>query len=819
MDLRSNLIYSLRLLGKDKSLTAVCLIVVTLGISVTILIYNSIYELRYKTPPFPDGARFVIVKTYDTVRDIESANTAFNAAAFLQIEERVTQFDTIGAFNSSRAVISDEGATRLVAASTTTANLLTLTQIKPLIGRLLTEQDSNPSSQPVALISASLWKSYYAENPDILGQTTRINGTYHTIVGVMPAKYYFPNVVQDIWLPLSLPAASQLSESPNFFVVGKLKKNGSKSIVSHEITQLIRTWEKDYPELYTNLIANTKNYAAISTEGISLFGDLMLAIGIAIFGIACLNLSTLMFLRATSRQQELATRSAIGASRWQLIKHILLESFLICLIGTPAAIALAAIALDILNTQFDRVADLPESISFSLNLAGVFAALLMMVLIWLTSSFITAYRISKQDIARVLENGGKGGTSAGRSIATRSIVFIEVIVSIFLLLVCGLLVNSISARQNYDYGTETAQLVFGQFQLTEETYNEEDERRNFLVSLKGELENTPGIDAVTYTTALPSNFGSQVAYNLEDRDIKENNLYPKQNLIWVDDNYFDVIGVDLLSGRNFLPTDNKTSEQVVIVNKLFVEKMWPNEQVLGKRIQINPENNNVVESPNTSPSKWLTVVGVVEHIVQASPMADRETWTSLYRPIRQDTPKSVNVLVHHQNNLATKDVSRLLISAISTVDRNIPLLLTRSLDDHLYLRMANWGVLADFMVVITIGAFALAIIGIYGLVHKSVVTRFAELGIRRALGSDNISISKIFVIQGLSYLAVGLVIGGTAGVFASSVMTYLFPDILDHLPFILAMLVFAIGSLIFIASYLPARKAVSMEPGDALRYE
>lgn len=823
MSFGTNFNYSLRLLAKDKGLTAVCLIVITLGIAVTTLVYSAIYEFRYKSPPFPDGDRFVVVKTNDIEKNIESINTAFNAAGFLQIQERTTQFDTLGAFDSVRAVISDEGQTHLTGASITTPNLLALTKVKPILGRLLTEQDIAPSAQAVAVISTSLWKSYYAEDPNIIGTSTRINGSYYTIVGIMPDKFYFPYNTQNIWLPLSLSPASQLNEVPNLAVVGKLSKNGSKSQASKEVSKIISEWVSGNPDLYTNLVGNVKNYATISTGGASLAGDLLLAVGLAIFAIACLNLSTLMFLRASARQQELATRSALGASPWQLVKHVLLESLILCFFGATLAIGVAALGMELLQLSFlklgSQIGGLPESFDLSLKMAGVIVALIMTISIWLSSSFVTAYRISKQDVTRVLESGGKGATSSGRSITTRTIVFVEMVVSIFLLLVCGLLVGAISEKQDFDYGTETANIAIGQFQLVEEKYQDINQRSAFIENLTFELESAQDIESVGFTTALPSVVGNRVTYALEDRDLKSNNLFPQNTLVWVDENYFEVMGVKLLAGRQFLPTDDEDSNDVVIVDQQFAELMWPGEEVIGERIQINPDANNSANNGSDKSSEWLTVVGVVEHIVQATPMANRENWTSLYRPIQQNTPSAMYVVAKYRQGVEDSQIFQLLRSATTAVDRNIPVTYTSTLDNFLSAAMADWGIIGDLTFTIAVAAFILSIIGIYGLIYRSVVTRFSELGIRRALGSNNNRIGLIFIKQGFSYLLVGFLIGGTAGVVVSSIMADLFPDILEYLLLTLTMLVLTIGTLIFLASYLPARKAIAMEPGDALRYD
>lgn len=809
----SDLTFGFRLLRKNYSFSLTSVLVIVLGLTVSLCVYSILYEFR-KPPSFPEGERFAVVKVYDHVSGVELDPATFNGYAYHRFEKQVTAFEDFGAFSLGSAALSSSGVSQRVELASLTPNLMEITNVLPFLGRNMSAEDANPASPPVALISYQLWENYFNRDSDIIGKPAQLDGLSYSIVGVMPADFSYP-LSQNVWLPLEISEATPSNAPTAYYMVGKLRAGVSQAAASAELNGVLRQIIEEHPALYSNVKAEVSNFNEIRSQGLTNTDFLFNSIAIVIFLLASLNLSALLFTRASERREELAVRNAVGASIWQLRKQVLLESGTLCLIGAIIAIFLSEFVLMWIQASVDYVLyTLGAYVQFDFRLhpAALFYAAVATISIWLISASTTVFKIGNSDLSQVLESGAKGATSKAKAVGAQLIVTFETIVSCFLLILCGLLVFSIFSIYRIDFGTATDQLYSGSISLSSADYSSSETRQLFRERLDSGLVSHPEIKHVSYSSALPGGWGEglrEFPYGLEDRNLTENNVYPTIDVIAVSPDYFSSIDVDLISGRGFEQTDNDLSLNVVIIDELLANQLWSNDSPLGKRIALNPDNN----------TELLTIIGVSPHIITGQPVSSNLFRSVIYRPMKQDPVQNFFTLVEVEQEVQLSLVVDLMGREAAKIDRNIPIDRVMPLYDYQRLGLSSFDVLGRMFTGFALIALLLSVIGIYGIVSRSVSQRTSEIGIRRALGSSDRGIIGIFLRQGLHYLLIGSIVGGTLAVLTSGVMVQLFPDILSGLPIVVSLVLLSLATLILLASYLPARKLVAMEPGEALHYE
>lgn len=812
MNLVADLKYCSRLLSKTPGFSSVCVVVLALGMTVSLVSFSFVYIFRYKNPDFPGGSRYVVLETYNQNTKQESNGNRFNAYSFNRFKSSAGEFEHLGAFRNVGAVLNDGDIARLYGAVETTPNLLTMTQAVPILGRTLSPHDAELGADPVVLISENVWRNYYNSNPNIIGQSSRINGNLYSIIGVMPDSFAFPDATQSLWLPLRISQTATPEKAGDLRIVGVLNPGISKATASKSINQILDQLRAENPDGDYQFDVEVKKYVEIITSGANGLFNLIQTIAIVILALCCVNFMTLLVVRATARQQELAIRSAIGANAWQIIVQILLESFIICTAGFFAALVLTGISLALLKVMLIGAVRGTQASLFSdlsLNQTTALLSLLTILAIWLLAGGVTAYRIVRNDVNSVLDGSTKGTTGRSGILTTKAVIAMEVILSVFLVSMCGMFAAGISHIYQSDYGVESKNRYVGEFVLSTTDYQAYKDRLVFIDSFAAELRQQAQVADVAFTTSLPGKGRDVTQYNLMDRDLKIGGRYPRQSVVWVSDNYFDLLGVELKSGRFFNSSDLSNSSATVIISESFANRMWPNQSALGKQIQIDPENTAEV----------LTVVGIVEHIPQATADSQNANRPSFYRPLTQATPTRISLVIQTMDAISITEAGRLMRRSAASVDRNIPIVEIYTLEHFFEVVLSIARPIGNLFIAVALITLVLAVIGIFGVVYRSVLSRKIEIGVRRAMGSSNFKTIVIFLKQGATYVFIGTLFGGVLAAAGSQLLTSLIANILVYLPMMLAITVLAIGALILVASYIPARKVIRMEPGDALRYE
>ncbi len=812
MQLLANINYSLRLLRKTPGFTLATLIVLVLGLSLYLTSYTFVRILSDKPMPFVNGDRYVTLKTINNdIGSFDYSQDAYDQYAFNRLRDRSTSYTILGAFDTDSFVFSDRDYAQRFAGASVSTDLFTALEVNPSQGRVFNSADAEPGGERVAIISHSLWQSYYGGDPEIVGESSLVNGEPHTVIGVMPEDFKFPTH-QDVWFPLHIADSATPGEGVRLTLVGILNEDSNLIEAEIELNALLQELSVEYPEIYANRSEIVRYYAASTSPDTNGFNQILLYTTLIILTLGVVNLSSLLLIRSASRRHELAIRSSLGANGWELAKQVLLESSLICTFGLVVSIGLTSLLLPLMQIQFQSSQEVPLPFWFDFQIDGnvVLAGILCTALIWLASSLFVAIRVCREKPAEALSaSTTKGAGGTGKSWITQIVVSTEVTLSCFLLVCCGMVVYFAYQVTNTDYGLDTTQYVSASFNLAHPDYQRSADKINYLRNLEEQASQIPTITNIAFTSAIPGFAGQAGRYQIADRDLSVNDQLPLNRTIWIDENYLPLLGVNVLEGRNLDSGDNADSELVTLINEDLARELWPESSALGKQITSYVGDQERV----------LTVVGVIATVRQSAsrlvPNPD-----VLYRPLSQDTPNEfyLTALVEPSPIELVEDSLRRIAN---NLDRNIPIENIQPLDIQISKIQGAFDVLANIFIVLAVGTLLLAIIGIYAVITRSVSERVQEIGICRALGSTNVQVITRFIKQGFRYLLLGIPLGVGPAIL---VVTFSFSAVginegMVVLPVLSVLVVLGIGALISWASFLPARKAIALEPGDALRYE
>ena len=809
--------FTLRLLGRSPGFAALSVVVIALALALALTIYVLVRNQGIEPLPLPNGDRYVALHHVYQDSGRIAYGDQFHADTLQALMARADSFEALGAANlHGSSTINDGETTEAPWGTQISPQLMRLTGVAPLMGRGFTEQDSEPGAAPVALIGYQLWQTFFGARPDIVGYRVRIDGEMHTVIGVMPEDFRYP-VDHHLWRPLKLPPNSPPGDhSMHYTPIAILKPGVSMIDASREVADIVAELQQQYPDAYKNLSAKAVPYVeAASITDFSVMNIVMLAAGISILLLACLNVGNLLLVRASERNQELVIRSALGGSRARIMRQILMESLLIALLGGSLGLWLGTYGARFVQYQTEVVVGstyLPFWMRFDISNDVLLIAAGATLLIWLLAGGIPAWRASRSQINTVLAGGTKGVASRGNARVSTLLVAAEVVFSFFLLVLSGAFVASVNMASGVNFGVPAEDTVAALIMFDTKRYQHASDRLRFIENLQAELEADPAIRHATWTTALPGAGGWWAAFDLPDLDLRQLGELPQLQGIPVSTDYFESFGLTPLEGRYFTATDTADNLQVAIIDSTMAERFWPGESALGKRVLINPE-----EIPGRPPVRDVTIVGVIEPIDQGQALGRSRGVFNLYHPVTQFTPEFGFMVVRFEQQPKTYEY---LIRTIATrVDRDIVLSFVRPLDASMSTNIRILQTLSELFVIVALIALVLAGTGIYGVVSRSVLLRTREMGIRRALGQTDRDTVRYFLRQGGVFLLVGAVIGGGGAIAAAWLLTAEFPSLLDSMVSIVIIIGVLMIALVLGASYLPARKMVRMEPAVALHYE
>jgi predicted permease len=669
------------------------------------------------------------------------------------------------------------------------------------------DRDAQAGAAPVAILSFDAWQNYFAADPAVIGRTTRIDSAPVQIIGVMP-KGFFMFRDFEIWRPLQIPNLARPGDSTLVLCpMILLHENQNLNALLAEMQTTVARVNREYPDLFKST-RHVELYPALRwiTHIQTQIASMVCIMAAVLFLLGSVNVSLVFLARLQERSGELALRNALGASRSRLLRQCLLETAPIVLLGLVVSWGLLVMSIRWARGYSDAFSQILATGRYpnpmALRPIQMLIAVIVATAVWLIITLIPAWRIAKQDASVMLAGSGKGTSVRGSNKTAGAIVGLQVLVSCFVLVTCGNMVLAVRNEIAKPTGLNTAQVMLTTYPTVfDKRYSEATQRLRYWEDLTAAIQGKIPGSEVAYSTAPPL-IPNSVPASIETAQGTKHQGTLTLPFNAVSDNYFKLVGLRLRSGRLFDSTDNSATLPVAILDEQMIARYWPDQDVLGKRVQLNPSNNG----------PWLTIVGVVSG-VRGEPYS--KTPGAIYQPLRQAVPSEFELLVKLPNIVA--DSRAALRAAAFAVDRDLPLRNLQMHDVYAAARNLRYTSVIECFSGIAVIAAVLAASGLFGLISRSVVQRTHEVGVRRALGATSWQATSMFARQGALYLIVAIV-GACLETAFLPVLSRTIPNIFDRV-ILVTFGVVLLNALVILASHLPARRALALETGEALRYE
>lgn len=806
MSLFRDLRYGLRLAIRQPGLTALAVMALSLGIGLTTLMFSIIQGAILRGLPFPEADRIVAVSNTDTERpDIDRLNVRQHD--FVEWREAQTTFEVFAAqYGGTVNVSGAEGRPERYDGAFMTANGFDVVGARPLVGRAFVAGDDAPGAARVVVLGYDVWQGRFGGDPKVVGRTIRVNGLPTTIVGVMPEGFKFP-FNQQIWVPLVLDTLKQKrGEGVDLVVFGRLRPGVSLDQAQAEFATLAARQAGEYPDTNANRGALVRPYIR-TFFGQNVYQMLYTMLG-AVFGvllIACANVANLLLAKSAVRSREVALRSALGASRRRIVVQLLLETLVLALVGTALGLGLAHVGIDLFNRSIVDT-DPPFWIDIRLDPTVLAFTAGVTFLAALVSGLVPAIQASRADVSEVLKDEGRGTSGLRIGRFSRALVVVEIAVSCGLLVAAGLAIRSIVNLSATDFGLPTERVLTARLGLFESAYPDDAARATFFANLHQRLEGLGPARAAAITTNLPAMGGGRTVFEIEGQSYAADRDYPAASSAVVSPGFFATFDRSVSRGRDFSGADAVDAPRVAIINQSFAQKFFAGDDPIGRRFRLGRR-----EADNP----WVTIVGVAPDMYVGG--IENQVPEGFYLALAQQPPRFASLAIRAEGDpLALTSAIRQEVQAL---DPDLPLYWVRTHAAGIAENNWHYRVFGSLFMVFGFVAVFLATAGLYGVMSFSVTRRTQEIGVRMALGADAPRVLRLVFRQGAWQVGLGLVLGIALAAGLSRLLTIMLFGIEPWDPATFTTVVSMLAVVALVAIFVPARRAMRVEPMAALRYE
>ncbi|MHB8302517.1 MAG: ABC transporter permease [Acidobacteriaceae bacterium] len=819
--------YALRQLRKAPGFTITAILTLALGIGATTAIFSVVDGVLLRPLPFQYPSRLVALN--DNLEGVQTPTGEFAVTApeIVAYTRDNHAFASLGGYQPVAYELSGKGEPVAINASRMGAGVFSTLGVPPLMGRFFTQQEDDHNQQ-VVVLSYAIWKSRFHTDRNVLGKKILLDRKPYIVIGVMPRSFEFPLLPgrlnqSQLWVPLSLTPTelTQGAGSWSFSMVGRLKPGTTTAQAQTDANRVAREIMRNYPAYMASLHI-TAVVRPLQQDTVAQARPLIHILFVAVFVvllIACANLAGLLLVRAIRRRRETAVRLALGSSAGTLMRQAILEGLLLSVSGGIIGIVLAGIAVRVSVSLLPET--LPRISDIRLNWVVVAFALLLAVGTGVLCGLAPAFAALQTNMNEALKEGGRtGSVGSGHSYLRSALVIAEIAVALVLLIASGLLLRSFQKMRDVDLGFRPSHVVIASYSLPRKQYATQVSVDTFNHELLRRLRQLPGAQSAGLATTLPvSGSAGQNGFTAEGY------VQPKGTLVNLGDvsdiagDYFRAMGIPLLRGRSFTQADNAQAPLVVIVNRKLAQHYWPGQDPIGKRIRIG---NDKLKTP------WMTIVGEIGDVKLSSP--DGSTSEQFYHPVEQlnaalgelASPTALNgnaMSVVLRTKRPPEQMENSLRAVFHSLDPQLAITqvqtMNRAMSDTEAPRRFNTTIITAFGLI----AVLLAILGIYSVIAFSVALRTQEMAIRLALGSPRLSIVRLVVLSGARLALIGCAIGLAGAMVSARLMRSLLFEVNPFDPIVLGGAAVAILMLSVAASALPAQRAASVDPMQALRME
>jgi putative ABC transport system permease protein len=792
--------YALRSLRQHPVFALTAILTLALGIGANTAIFSAVNGVLLRPLPFRQPDRVIRVWGHHPTIGRESASLP----DFLDWRAQAPAFASLSALANTRFTLGGSGEPEMIRGAMVTADFFRTLGVDPVRGRGFLPGEDTRAAPRVVVLGETLWHRRFAGDPAIVGQAVQLNGKPYTVVGIAPATARIQGPV-DAWTPYAIDTV--LGRRNDFLhVIGRLAPGASLDRARDELATAARHLAEQYPE------TNSRWSVELLPLRDAMVGDVrpalllfMLAVGLVLL-IACANVANLMLARAVAREQEMAIRTALGASRARLLRQLLTESVLLALVGGALGVVLAAWGVQGLTAIPGA---LPGVDQIGIDGRVLAFALLLSLVTGVGFGLLPAARVAGGTVGGGLRGGSRAIGGPGLRRIRSGLVLAEVALAFVLLIGAGLLIRSFDRLTRVEPGFRTEGVLTARLLLTGPGYVEEPRQAAFLQQTLDGVAALPGVASAALVSDAPLGDGPPyVSFTLEGRPAPAPGVVQDVELFSASSSYFGTLAIPLLEGRLFDPTDRAETPLVAVVNRALVRRFFQDRSPLGQRLTF--------DEPTDSAARWITVVGVVGDIHHAG--LSEAPYPQVYLPVAQ-APGRWMVVVARAAGRNAEALAPAMRRVVASLDPNLALSDVRTMEQRI-----SSATLWPRLSAVVLGGFAgtallLAALGIYGVVSYGVLQRTREVGVRMALGAGARTVLAMVLRQGMAPVAFGLLAGMVGAWAGARLLRRLLFEVgaADPLTFLAVTVFMTLAAAL--ACYLPARRAARADPVAALRAE
>jgi macrolide transport system ATP-binding/permease protein len=819
--LLQDLRYAARMLRKNPGFTAIAVLTLGLGIGANTAIFSFIDAILYKPLPVQSPEQLVDLYNSEGKNVTEINYMPLSFPDYQDLRDQNHSLSSVLAYSDTLVAIQGAEESRIVGAEAVTENYFETLGVKPFLGRAFDPSTKHaPGDDPEVVLSYTMWQRTFAADPNVVGRTLVINATSMTVVGVAPSDFFgaFRGISPDLWLPLSMDAALHLYDpmddrGSNWLLsLGRLKPEVTVAQAQAELATIAAQLEKEYPKSNKDrsikiFPANQVKFQPDLDTTVSATSYVLLGLVGLVLLIACANLAGMLLARAAGRSKEIAVRMALGAGRLRLIRQMLTESLLLSFLGGLCALLLT-VAFNRALTRLLESINLPVPIHIALGLdvnARVLGYTIAMVVgTTLLFGMIPALRASRGAIPSAINEQGRSSTGSRRKHRTLNVLVVSQIAISLLLLICaGLSFRSLRNAYRVSPGFDPAGVATATFIPSRNGYTRT-QIDSFYRQLGDRIRTLPGVSSLAFAASLPLNLTIQVnACAPQGQDSQPLEKWPHLDRSIVSPNYFATMRIPILQGREFSEQDSGSAPPVVIVNEAAAKQFWPGQNPLGQKVRFGGEDTYSEVAGVARDGKYRTLGEAQRSFV--------------YRPLAQGGNTDWILIVRIAGD--PRPVTGEIRAIARQLDSKVPMLRLQTLEERTAVSLLLPRTGAALFGLFGLLGLVLASVGLYGVIAYTASQRTHEIGIRIALGARPRQILELIIRQGLTLAALGVVIG-LAGAFAATrVLSVMLYGVSARDPVTFAGISLMLILITILACYVPARRAISVDPMVALRYE
>lgn len=799
----ADLRYAFRALRKSPGFTLAAVLTLAIGIGANTTVFSLVSAVHFGTPKFSEPSTLADVHESSPTRLCAGCGVGTSYPGYHDWRRESRSFARMAPYAEDRFVLSGEPEAETVGGVYAGTDLFAILGVQALAGRGFLADDDRPGALGVALLSHRLWQRRFGGSPEVLGRHIKVNGTLRSVIGVLPERFNFPQNA-DVWVPFESARHSQDRSDRSIGIAARLAPGVTLDAANAELKSIARSLEEKFPETQAEWTAEAVPLSDdMASESGDYFWVLLGAVSLVLLA-TCASLAGLLLARSSGRRKEMAVRAALGADRVRLARQLLTESVLVALLGGTGGLLLSWWAIDLASVGFAREA--PYWVEFGIDARVLIFCLGVSLVTGVVFGAVPAIRASRPNLNESLKEGASNA-SAGRSRQRFSagLVIVEFALALVLLNGAGLMIKTFLRVSQVPPSSDIRNLLLANLDFLGDRYRDSTRVLRATEQVLERLNAIPGVRAAGSNFFFLAGFGTTDQKILVEgiREVPDN-ASPRFAFA-VDYRYFRTFGLAIERGRDFDNIDRSGGQPVVIVNREMARLLWPGENALGKRIKLGD-----AEQP------WLTVVGVFAND-GGDGTADQPPARYAYVPLAQRPNQPIAVMLRTASEpLAMAPALR---SAVSEVDPDLPVESIRTAEAGHAERYWHVRLYAAFFFSFAVFALLLAAIGIYGIVAQTVVQRTHEIGIRVALGAERSRVLLSIVGDGARLAAIGLGVG----LLGALTLTRLMKSMLFNASPVDLVVLIPVSLLLFgvalVASWLPARRALRIDPMLALRSE